>query len=228
MRRSSETLHKIRAHPLLGKLSRANSERLRTYAKQRTFRRGAIIFRKGDAGAELVAVLSGIVKISTPGPDGREVILNMIQAGEVFGEIALLDHQGRSADAIAATDCELLFIHRRDVNALLRAQPDLALKLSEVACARLRQTSEQVEDAFFLDLRARLAKALLRLCEQAGGSRPARIELTQQELSQRIGMSREATNKQLRRWAKAGLIELDRAAIVVLMPDALAKAAQRR
>jgi len=108
---------------------------------------------------------------------------------------------------------------------LLREHPELAFKVIEILCARLRQTSEQVEDLMFLDLPTRLAKAVSRLVDEAGGTWPRKISITQRELSQLIGMSRESTNKQLRSWAQAGWIRLERGCIVVLRPDALARGA---
>jgi CRP/FNR family transcriptional regulator, cyclic AMP receptor protein len=186
-------------------------------------RRGAIIFAKGDAGTELIAVLRGRVRISVPAPGGRKAVLNVVQAGEIFGEIALLDGRPRTADATAISDCDLMVIKRRDFVPFIYEQPGVAVKLIEILCARLRQTSEQVEDVMFLDLRMRLAKQLLRMVEQAEGPLPHRILVTQREISQMIGMSRESTNKQLRSWAQARWVRLERGGIVVLKPEALAE-----
>jgi CRP/FNR family transcriptional regulator, cyclic AMP receptor protein len=226
MRRPVNIGAMFRNHPLFGKLPRASIERLASYATKIKIPRGTTIFTKGDAGTDLVAVLSGTVKISAPAADGREVVFNQIREGEIFGEIALLDGQPRTADAVAISDCELMVIERRQFIAFLGEQPEFAFKLIEVLCARLRRTSEQVEDLMFLDLPKRLTKALLRLGDEAGGAWPRKISVTQRELSQLIGMSRESTNKQLRSWAQAGWIRIERGSIVVLMPDALAKIAQ--
>jgi CRP/FNR family cyclic AMP-dependent transcriptional regulator len=223
MRRPVNTLTIFRNHPVFGKLPRASIEQLGTYLTKRNVQRGTAIFRKGDAGSELIAILSGCVKISAPGADGREAVLNLIREGEIFGEIALLDGRPRTADAVAMTDCELMVIERREFTTLLREHPELAFKVIEILCARLRQTSEQVEDLMFLDLPTRLAKAVSRLVNEAGGAWPRKISITQRELSQLIGMSRESTNKQLRSWAQAGWIRLERGCIVVLRPDALAR-----
>ena len=223
MRRRVNTLTIFRNHPVFSKLPRASIEQLGTYLTKRKVQRGTAIFRKGDAGSELIAILSGSVKISAPGADGREAVLNLIREGEIFGEIALLDGRPRTADAVAMSDCELMVIERREFTALLREHPELAFKVIEILCARLRQTSEQVEDLMFLDLPTRLAKAVSRLVDEAGGAWPRKISITQRELSQLIGMSRESTNKQLRSWAQAGWIRLERGSIVVLRPDALAR-----
>ena len=97
--------------------------------------------------------MSGRIKISVPSQDGREAVLNVVHEGEVFGEIALLDGRVRTADAVAITDSELMLIERRRFLPVLYEQPEVAIKLIEVLCARLRQTSEQVEDVMFLNLR---------------------------------------------------------------------------
>jgi CRP/FNR family cyclic AMP-dependent transcriptional regulator len=219
------TLVMLRNHPIFSKLPRAMIERLGSILTKRKAQRGSTIFRKGDAGTELIVVHSGTVKISAPAADGREAVLNVIHEGEIFGEIALLDGRPRTADAIAMTDCDLMVIERREFIALVRQQPEFALKLIEILCARLRRTSEQVEDMMFLDLRTRLAKVILRLADEAGGASPRKIPVTQREISQIIGTSRESVNKQLRSWARAGWIRLERGRIVVLRPSALANIA---
>jgi CRP-like cAMP-binding protein len=173
-----------------------------------------------------MGVLSGSVKISVPSADGRDIVLNIIHAGEIFGEIALLDGRPRTADATAMTDCELIVIERRDFIPFLRSEPDLIMQIVEILCSRLRWTTEQVQDVTFLDLPTRLAKALLHLVREseppAGGGK---LTITQRELSQVIGRSRESTNKQLRIWAKQGWVRLQRGAVTVLQPDKLVEVA---
>lgn len=212
----------LRSHPVFGQCAEPLLRRLGTYATVRRVPKGTVIFSKDDVGAGLFAVLSGTVKISLPSADGREALLNLIQPGELFGEIALLDGRSRTADAVAMTDCELMVIDRRDFIPFVRNEPDLALKLIEVLCGRLRWASEHFAEVLFLDLPGRLAKTLLRLSEQED-KRGARrmVKITQRELSQLIGMSRESTNKQLRMWERSGWIRLERGGIAVLSAPAL-------
>ena len=197
-------------------------EQLSSRAVRRSVRKATAIFTRGDPGTSLFAVCSGTVKINAPSPAGRGAIFNLISDGAIFGEIALLDGLPRTADATAMTDCELMVIERRDFVPLLREQPEIAIKLIEMLCARLRQTTEQVEDVMFLDLRSRLAKTLLRLVKNAKPtSRGPRIALTQSDIGEIIGMSRESTNKQLREWQDRKWLLLERGGIVILAPDAL-------
>jgi CRP/FNR family cyclic AMP-dependent transcriptional regulator len=214
-------------HPVFGKLGPQAVDRLSSYAITKTVRRGATIFAKGDPGASLFAICSGTVKISVPSVSGKDAVFNLLTEGSIFGEIALLDGQPRTADATALTDCELLVIERRDFVPLVHSQPEMALKLIEVLCARLRTTTEQVEDVIFLDLPGRLAKTLLRLADGAKRSpQGVKISITQKEIGQIIGMSRESTNKQLRNWEEHKWVRLERGGVVVLAPDALASIAE--
>ena len=183
---------------------------------KKSLRRGAVIFSEGDLGIGLVGVLRGSVKIRVTSAGGREVVFNIMNAGDVFGEIALLDGRSRSADAIAMSDCELMNIDRTTFVAVMKSHPDVALRVIEFLCARLRRTSEQVQDSTFLDAPARLAKTLLYLSGESAAGQPRTANVTQQEISQMIGISREMTNKLLRSWTRANLVKLERGSIVIL------------
>jgi CRP-like cAMP-binding protein len=206
-------------HSLFGELTPDIRNKLAAYAKLRSIKRGSVIFSKGDAGTCLFAVCSGTVQIFVPSSEGKSAVFNLIEEGEIFGEIALLDGRPRTADAVAFVDCKLMAIERRDFVPLLRSHPDLAIKLLEVLCERLRRTTEQVEDLMFLDLKARLAKTLLRLSEMAKPD--CRIAISQDDLSEIVGLSREMINKQLQIWMKDGWVGLERRRISVLKPEAL-------
>jgi CRP-like cAMP-binding protein len=150
----------------------------------------------------------------------------LISDGAIFGEIALLDGLPRTADATAITDCELMMIERRNFIPLVNEQPEMATKLIELLCGRLRQTTEQLEDVMFLNLPGRLAKTLLQLAKSSKPtSRGPRIALTQSDIGKMIGISRESTNKQLRAWQDRKWLLLERGGIVILAPDALAEIA---
>lgn len=173
------------------------------------------IFAKGSPGQSMMAVLRGSVKVSTWSPDGREVVFNTMEAGDIFGEIALLDGRERSADATALSDCEILVLYRRDFLPFLRRHPDLCIALLEVLCQRLRRTSEQVEDVLFETLGSRVAKLLLRLAHLEDGMREPAVRVTQGELGHMVGGARESVNRHLQAWQKAGLIEVLKGSIVI-------------
>lgn len=210
----------FRRHELFRALGPEVCDQLATYAKMKDVARGATIFVKGSPGTCLFAVCRGVVLVTSTSSDGKSLFLNEINEGEIFGEIALLDGQPRTADAAAFTDCSLIIIERRDFLPLLRNNPDVTLKLIEILCARLRRTTEQVEDLIFMDLRGRLAKTLLRLSK--GPSDKRMLEISQGELSQIVGLSREMINRQLQVWVREGYIKLERRRLIILRPDALA------
>lgn len=216
----------LRNHQLFREFDAKTIEQLAVHASKRSIPRGSVIFAKGDEGTGLFGVLAGAVKISLLSAEGRELVIALIGPGEIFGEIALLDGRPRSADATAQTNCELLAIERRDFLQFLHDHPDAALKIIEELCSRLRRTTDQIEDAIFLNLQARLAKTLLQLSagkDTAAATR--RILITQRDIGQLIGMSRESTNKQLREWARRRWVKLERGAVTVLRPEELSESA---
>jgi len=217
----------LRQHPIFRDLGNDALDQLCRYAKHMSLKRGATICSKGDPGNSLFAVISGTVKISVSSPDGRNAILNLINAGDTFGEIAVLDGRPRSTDAIANTNCELFVIDRRDFMPFLRSQPELAMKFIELLCERLRWTSDQVEQVILQDLPGRLASALLGLTEKRKLEPQSRtIAITQQEISEMVGMTRESINKQLRVWASRNWVRLEHGAIVVLDAASLRELAE--
>jgi CRP-like cAMP-binding protein len=216
-------------HEFFRGLPPAIIQRLASHARQSHCPAGRRIFSKGDEGHGLLAVLSGVVKISVPSEDGKEIVLNLIGANEIFGEVALLDGGARTADATALSDCELLVLDRRDVLPIIMEEPIVSLKLLEVVSSRLRRTTEQVEDLSFGELAVRLAKALLRLAELQGTIRHARprVTITQKELGHTIGLSRERTNWYLRMWEREGYVTLEKGGCIVNERDVLAELAAR-
>src|SRR5262245_20795642 len=179
----------------------AGRRRLAEHAHRKSYAAGQKIFPFGSAGHSMMAILTGTVRISRPAPGGKEVILGDIGAGQVLGEIAILDGGERSAEATALTKCELLVLERRDVLPFLEANPKVCLKLLELICGKLRRSDERMTDMSFADLSVRLAKTILSYNK-------TRLPFTQTELADMVGATRESVNRQLREWQKLGLIEL--------------------
>jgi CRP/FNR family transcriptional regulator, cyclic AMP receptor protein len=206
-------------HFLLGKLSLDEIDKLLTYSRVERYPAGHEIFAKGSPGNSMMLVLRGSVRISSISLTGKEFVLNIISAGEIVGEIALLDGGERSGDAFAMDDCELLVLNRRDFLPFLENRADICMMLIRVLCHRLRRTSEQVEDVLFRDLEGRIAKALLQEAERTGrpdlGGRPVEIHMSQNDLAHIVGSSRESVNKQLQAWHRAGYIDLSKGSIMI-------------
>ncbi len=203
---------------------------LMAHAHRRSFAPGEHIFHIGAPGHSLMAVLSGSVRISVPSPEGKEITLAVLEPGAVFGEIAVLDGKERTADAAAITTCELVILERRDVLAFLERQPKVSLKLLEVLCARLRRADEQIAEIAFLELPTRLAKTIWRLADNPAawrpGAPPLKLPLTQRELGNLIGGTRESVNRCLREWQRRGIIRIEDGVIAVLDPPALEELAE--
>ena len=205
---------------LFKKLSPVEIDTLLKFSLVERYPAGREIYAKGSLGDSMMAVLRGRVKMSSVSAEGKEIVLNIMNAGEIFGEIALIDRGERSADAVAMTECEILVLHRRDFIPILEKHADICILLLQILCQRLRQTSEQVEDVLFRHLESRLAKALLHLVESAGmhqvNGLPTDLHLSQRELGNHAGGSRESVNKHLQSWHRAGLIRLGKNSIEIL------------
>jgi CRP-like cAMP-binding protein len=206
-------------HFLLRHLEPEDLKRLAASARLANFTRNATIFQKGDPGNSMMAVVRGRVKICSHSIDGKELVLNFVDTGGLFGEIALLDGEPRTADAVALVDSDLLVLDRTQFVPFLEARAGIALRLIAVLCKRLRQTSEHLEDMLFLEASSRFARSLLRLAE-VFGRREAEglridIRLSQQQLGSLVGVSRESINKFLGDWQRTGVIALEGGCIVV-------------
>jgi CRP-like cAMP-binding protein len=218
----SDVAQLLGAHPVFGELSAAQLARLCTYARGRSVARGVTVFEKGDVGDALYAIRGGMVKITSTLPDGRQSVFNLLGDGEIFGEIALLDGQARTADAIAMTKCDLVVIDRRDFLRFLQEEPKAALRLIEFLCGRLRFATGHFEEQIALGIPGRLARTLLRLAKGArAGARGRAIAATQQELGEIVGTTRETINKQLRAWEAQGWVTLARGGVVLADTEAL-------
>lgn len=184
------------------------------------------LFRKGDPGSQLYGVLSGRLKVMAPGREGKELVFGLMGAGDVIGEIAVIDSEPRSATVVALEDSELLSLHRRDLMPFLERHPKVAIGLAGVLALRVRRLSSYAEDMFFLPLASRMAKTLLALATRDGHGESVRalneIRLAQQDLADMLGTTRESVNKQLRVWEQEGFVEIRRARLRVLDSGSLA------
>jgi CRP-like cAMP-binding protein len=192
-------------------------------ARMRSFNAGDTIFLMGDLHDSMIAILEGEVGISIPSVDGKELMLAIVYAGEVFGEIAMLDGKPRSADATALTACTLAVLDRRDVLAALDRNPGAWLGFVEVLCSRLRYTDQQLVEMALLQLPERLAQTLLRTIDAVPAQVPnrAKLRLSQHELAHRVGATRESVNKCLNEWQRACIIRIEKRVITIVDRAAL-------
>ena len=196
-----------------------------TESHRRTFKRGEVVFHKGDPGETMFLITEGQVKIVLPSDSGEEALLGVLDPGNFFGELSLLDGQPRSATIVATEPTETVVLRRETLLKAIRANPDIAIHLLQELCQRMRETDEFVEDTVFLDVPGRVAKKLLELAD-AYGERTARgtvigLRLTQQDLARMVGATRESVNKHLGAYRARGIIDVDRQRFVILKYDEL-------
>lgn len=199
-------------------------QELASFAYVKRFRSGETIFSMGDPGQSMMAIAEGVVRVSMLTPSAREITLNDLQAGEVFGEIALLDGGERSATVKALTNCTLIVLERRSLLDILQRNPKLSVNLIELLCHRVRRSDERMIEIAFLELPVRLARLVLRLTETAPGSpeRPLKkLSQSQSELAGMIGNTRENVNRCLGKWQKTELIRLQDGWLIVENREAL-------
>lgn len=225
MESSASAKAALREHAIFRPGAAEALDRLFARARARSLGPGDILCRKGDVARDLSLILSGLVRVSASSSAGKEVVFNIMGAGELFGEIALFDRGGRSADAVALTAVGLLSIDRRDFEVFLEASPRSALVLLELLAKRVRYLSGLVEDARLVNLSGRLAQLLLRL---QGLAADGVVGFSQSELADMSFASREEVNRQLKSWEREGLVRIVRKGLVVTEPQGLeAEAAPR-
>jgi CRP-like cAMP-binding protein len=197
---------------MLRLVARRDLEHLIAFAQPRVLAARTRLFATGDEGRALYVVLSGWIKISREGPIGRDLVLEVAGAGTLFGELAVICNLPRAADATALTATRLLAIDGRALLAVLRQNPDAVLELVRMLGERLSRTTAQMEDTLFLPAEARLARALARLAaldpQPSGETLTIDLGLSQRELGELTGLSRESINKQLSVWRDIGLVGL--------------------
>jgi CRP/FNR family cyclic AMP-dependent transcriptional regulator len=215
--------------PLFAALDDESAAHLGATLTRRTLARGHVVFSEGDAGDRLFVVLDGKVKISRAAADGRENLLAVLGTAEMFGELSLFDPGPRTASVTTITESTLASLDHDDLRPLLIERPAVAVQLLKALAQRLRRTNEAMADLVFTDVPGRVAKALLDLSAKFGvvegnGTR-VRHDLTQEELAQLVGASRETVNKALSEFAHRGWLRIDGRSVLILDADRLARRA---
>lgn len=211
--------------PLLAALTDADREALARSATRRRYRRGDIIFQKDDPGHSLFIVARGSVRIYLPSAQGADLTLAVLGAGQFFGDLSLLDGRPRSASAGALAETNVVILERGDFAELVSSRPEAAMSVLAVIARRLRETDEMASDLAFLDVGGRLAKKLLDLAATNGIRRTDGVLidmiLTQEELANMIGVTRESVNRNLSLFRRIGLIAKEGRRFVLRDPAGL-------
>jgi CRP-like cAMP-binding protein len=220
----------LRQAPLFSGLDDEVASALEASMSSSSLRRGEILFSEGDDGNQLYVVTEGKIKLGRTSPDGRENLLAILGPGQMFGELSFFDPGPRSATATAVTDVELKSLGHEALSPVLNAHPDVAHALLNQLAGRLRRTNEVVGDLVFSDVPGRVAKALLDLASRFGRRADDGIhvnhDLTQEELAQLVGASRETVNKALADFASRGWLRLEPRSVVILDLERLQRRAR--
>ncbi len=212
----------LRMNPMFADLGAEEIQRIAALCHTQQLGGGEVLFQKGDVGDALYGIRRGQIKIETGGADGARLTLNFLGPGDMFGEVAVLDGQARTADAAAAEPTELFVLRRGDFLAHLEREPRVAIKLIGLLCQRIRWMSERMEESVLQPLPVRLARRLCALASDFG----TEVHISQEQLGVFVGAARESVNRQLQQWRREGIVDLQRGRILLLKMNKLAAVAQ--
>ena len=225
----TEAVEGLGGAPLFAALDDEAAEALRSSMHEVSLPRGQVLFKEGEPGDRLYVVTDGKIKLGRTAGDGRENLLAILGRGEMFGELSLFDPGPRTATATAVTDSTLIGLGHDDLQPWLSGRPEVAGQLLAALAQRLRRTNEAMADLVFSDVPGRVAKALLDLAKRFGVQSDDGLhvthDLTQEELAQLVGASRETVNKALADFASRGFLRLEARAVVILDVERLSRRA---
>lgn len=220
----------LRKAPLLDGLDDEGARALRRQMGEVELSRGEHLFMEGDDGDAMYVVLDGKMKLTRAAADGRENLLTVIGPGEMFGELSLFDPRPRTSSASAVTDAVLASLKHKDLMPWVRERPEVSLHMLRALAKRLRRAQDVTADLVFTDVPGRVAKNLLDLAERFGthGADGLHVhhDLTQEELAQLVGASRETVNKALADFAARGWLQISARSVLILDVDRLRKRAR--
>lgn len=216
--------------PLFAALDPDGAAALRSQLTETPVAKGDILFAEGEPGDRMYIVLDGKIKLGQTSGDGRESLLSVLGPGEMCGELSLFDPGLRTSTATALTDAVVLGLSNQQLRPWLAGRPEVAEALLQALARRLRRTNEAMADLVFSDVPGRVAKALMDLGEKFGTVTPEGLlvthDMTQEELAQLVGASRETVNKALADFAQRGWIRLESRQVLILDVERLGKRAR--
>lgn len=220
----------MRRSPLFAALDDDAAQTLLENMVKSRMERGDVLFHEGDQGDKLYVIVEGKIKLGRTSADGRENLLAILGPGEMFGELSLFDPGPRTATATAIAETQILGLSNEQLQRFITSRPYVAGTLLAALARRLRRTNENLADLVFTDVPGRVAKALLDLSRRFG--RPVENgvmvahDLTQEELAQLVGASRETVNKALADFASRGWLKLEARAVLLQDLDRLQRRAR--
>jgi CRP/FNR family cyclic AMP-dependent transcriptional regulator len=216
--------------PLFSALDAEGAAALRASLKDPAIAKAEVLFQEGEPGDRMYVILDGKVKLGQTSNDGRESLLGVLGPGEMFGELSLFDPGVRTSTATALTDAIVVGLGHEQLKPWLSGRPEVAASLLQALARRLRRTNEAMADLVFSDVPGRVAKALMDLGEKFGTVTPEGLmvthDMTQEELAQLVGASRETVNKALADFAQRGWIRLESRQVLILDVERLGRRAR--
>jgi len=215
--------------PLFAALDAEGAAALRASLVSRDVSKGDVLFQEGQIGDHMYVIVEGKVKLGQTSTDGRESLLGVLGPGEMFGELSLFDPGMRTSTATALTDTTVLLMGHDQLKPWLSGRPEVAAALLQALARRIRRTNDAMADLVFSDVPGRVAKALMDLGEKFGEVTPEGLmvthDMTQEELAQLVGASRETVNKALADFAQRGWIRLESRQVLIIDGERLGKRA---
>jgi CRP/FNR family transcriptional regulator, cyclic AMP receptor protein len=214
----------LRRVPLFSDLDESELQRVSSVAIPRSFPKGVRVFHEGDHSDTCYIVREGDLRVTREHPDGRAIALATLGPGDIFGELAMLDGEARSASVEALSDAELLALSAADMRRLLAEHPDITVKLVGALTRRVRETNERISRQSFQTVPSRVAGVLSQLiAEEAAddGASDITVRMTQADLAQLAGTSRESVSRFLATLERAGVVRVGRGRVTVLEPRRL-------
>ncbi len=216
--------------PLFAALDAEGAAALRATLVARDVAKGEVIFQEGRPGDHMYVIVEGKVKLGQTSSDGRESLLGVLGPGEMFGELSLFDPGMRTSTATSLTDSVVLALGHDQLTPWLAGRPEVAAALLQALARRIRRTNEAMADLVFSDVPGRVAKALMDLGEKFGAVTPEGLmvthDMTQEELAQLVGASRETVNKALADFTQRGWIRLESRQVLILDVERLGRRAR--
>jgi CRP/FNR family cyclic AMP-dependent transcriptional regulator len=220
----------LRRAPLFEGLDEDNARVLRRQMTEIRLNRGEHLFLEGQDGDRLYVVLDGKMKLTRAAADGRENLISVLGPGEMFGELSLFDPRPRTSSASAVTDAALAALAHDALRPWLRERPEVSMHMLQALARRLRRANDLNADLVFTDVPGRVAKNLLDLADRFGEQEHDGLhvhhDLTQEELAQLVGASRETVNKALADFAARGWLQISARSVLILDAERLRKRAR--
>ncbi len=218
------TLELLRRVPLFSELSEQELSGIADVAVPRSFPKGVRVFHEGDGSDACYIVRTGDLRVTREHPDGRAIALATLGPGDVFGELAMLDGEPRSASVEVLSECELLALPAADMRRMLAVAPETTVKLVIALVRRLREANERISRQSFQTVPSRVAGVLSQLIAEEAPLEArdgVTIQMTQADLAQLAGTSRESVSRFLATLERAGVVRVGRGRVTVLEPRRL-------